>query len=324
MLSAHDAWRNLTENGDNIVIVTHPTPDGDALGSAFGLALALDAAGKRPMVMLDRFSAKYDFLVERRFVLACDDALPDFDVLVAVDCGDKSRVWARDGLLGRPAVTINIDHHVGNDNFANHNYVDTSASSTCQVIYEIIQPHVAIGKEIAAALYAGIVTDTGAFRHSGTTPRTMEIAGALMSAGIDFGRIQRETIHARTRIETEIFAKAIQNIRYTEGYPIAHTFVSPEEMAAVGAKITDLDGIVEYVLNVEGISVAAFFTQRSNGMIKVSLRSSGVDVNAIAGQFGGGGHKFAAAAQFAAPLEEGRREVIDVIKTACDKWRQLL
>ena len=316
MFPRHEAWNNMTKNGDNIVIVSHPTPDGDALGSAFALAEALEIAGKKPVVLLDQYSEKFNFLSGKKFIYKGDAATLDCDVFIAVDCGEAKRISSAENLFNRSLITINIDHHLNNKNFARFNYIDPGASSTCEIIFNIINMYTPITKDIAEALYTGIVTDTGCFRHSNTTPHTMEIVAMLMRANIDFGEIQRRAIHANTRVEAAIFAKALQNIQYLEKHPVAYTCLKPEEMDEAGAKYADLDGIAEYLLNIEGISASAFFTQRPGGQVKVSMRSLGPDVSAIAAKFGGGGHKFAAAAQFAAEFEDGVKQVLEALRAA--------
>ena len=316
MFSRFEAWNNMTKNGDNIVITSHPTPDGDALGSAFALAQALAAAGKKPVVVLDEYSERFNFLSGAEYLYKGDIANLSCDVFVSVDCGDKKRVGAALELFNRCQITINIDHHVNNSNFARFNYIDAGSSSTCEVIFSIVNMHVPISKDIAEALYMGIATDTGGFRHSSTSAETMEIAAMLMRTGIDISKIQRKAIYAHSRIEAAIFSKALANICYVEGHPIAYTVLTQKELDEVGATYSDLDGIAEYVLNIDGISVSAFFTERPEGKTKVSFRSVNTDVNAIASGFGGGGHKFAAAANFEAPLEDGIKKVLDALKAA--------
>jgi len=319
MFSRFEAWNNMTKNGDNIVIASHPTPDGDAIGSSLALALALRRVGKKPTVVLDEYSAKFDFLEGREFIYKGKIEELTCDVFIAVDCGDKIRVGEAEELFNRAPITINIDHHINNSNFARLNYVDTNASSTSEVIFTIINMHVPITKEIAEALYMGIVTDTGGFRHSATSAETMEVAALLMRTGIDFSEIQRRAIYQHSPIEAEVFALAIQKMKYVEGYPIAYTVLTQKEMKDIHATYSDLDGIAEYMLNTEDIAVSAFFTERLEGRVKVSFRSGSLDVRLIAENFGGGGHKFAAAGNFVSGLDEGVKLVLDAVKAAIDR-----
>ena len=319
MFSRFEAWNNITKNGDNIVIASHPTPDGDAIGSSLALALALHRAGKKPIVVLDEYSSRFDFIEGREFIYKGKIEDLTCDVFIAVDCGDKIRVGEAEELFNRTPITVNIDHHINNSNFARLNYVDTNASSTCEVIFTIINMHIPITKEIAEALYMGIVTDTGGFRHSATSAETMEIAALLMRTGIDFSEIQRRAIYQHSPIEAQVFALALQKMQFVEGYPIAYTVLTQKEMKAIHATYSDLDGIAEYMLNTEDIEVSAFFTERLEGRVKVSFRSGNLDVRLIAEHFGGGGHKFAAAGNFVSELDEGVALVLDAMKAALDR-----
>ncbi|MCL2375872.1 MAG: bifunctional oligoribonuclease/PAP phosphatase NrnA [Defluviitaleaceae bacterium] len=318
MFSRQEAWDNMTQNGENIVIATHHSPDGDALGSAFGTALALHYAGKKPVVLLDEHSAKFNFLPGREFIYDGDIADLACDVFIAVDCGDKGRVSMAEDLLGRAPVTINIDHHVNNDGFAQHNYIDAVASSTCEVIWDIIKTRISITKEIATVLYTGICTDTGGFRHSATSPKTMAAVALLMGAGIDISDIQRRAMYSHSKVEAKIFATAIQKMQFMEEHPVAYTVLTQKDLNDVGAVYSDLDGIASYILDTEGIEVSVFFTERTHGKVKASFRSNSLDVREIAENFGGGGHKFAASGSFVAEVEEGVRLVLDAVKVALE------
>ncbi|MDR2183315.1 MAG: bifunctional oligoribonuclease/PAP phosphatase NrnA [Clostridiales bacterium] len=318
MFSRFEAWNNMTKNGDNIVVASHPTPDGDAIGSSLALALALHRAGKNPVVILDKYAARFDFLEGREFIYQGKIEDLTCDVFIAVDCGDKIRVGEAEELFNRAPITINIDHHINNTNFARLNYVDTNASATSEVVFTIINMHVPINKSIAEALYMGIVTDTGGFRHLSTTAETMEIAALLMRTGIDFSDIQRRAIYSHSHIEAQIFAKAIQKMKFVEGYPIVYTVLTQSDLRAVHATYSDLDGIAEYMLNTEDAVVSAFFTERLEGKMKVSFRSANLDVRLLAEHFGGGGHKFAAAGNFTSGLDEGVALVLDALKAALD------
>ncbi|MCL2753565.1 MAG: DHHA1 domain-containing protein, partial [Defluviitaleaceae bacterium] len=185
---------------------------------------------------------------------------------------------------------------------------DASTGSTCELIYEILQPHVKICKDIAEALYMGIVSDTGIFRYTATKPKTMRIVAYLMEVGIDFGTIQQRVMHSRTKVENAIFTRALQNIKFLDG--ITYTIVSQSDLNQTGADYANLDGIAEHLMNIAGTKAAIFFTERTNGRIKASFRGRDVDVNIVATAFGGGGHKFAAAASFESDLNEGIARVL--------------
>ena len=321
MFTRHDVWSMITKNGDDIVIATHSAPDGDALGSAFALAAALELAGKRPVVALDKYSEKFNFLDGRRFVHDGETSDLPCDVLITVDCGSKERVSGVCGLFEKAKTTVNIDHHINNTNFARHNYVDGGASSTCEMIFDIINMYVPINKTIAEALYMGILTDTGGLRFASTSLHTMEVVMMLMRTGVDFTDIQRRVIYGRSKAEVSIFAKALQNIQFLDDYPIAYTSITQDELKQAGANYTDLDGISQYLLNIEGMTAGVLFVQRVSGQIRASMRSNASDVGEIALKLGGGGHKFAAAALLepGVGMDEAITQVLTALKAAFDK-----
>ncbi|MCL2854161.1 MAG: bifunctional oligoribonuclease/PAP phosphatase NrnA [Defluviitaleaceae bacterium] len=306
--STKEAWDNMTKNGENIVIVTHYGPDGDAVGSCFALAYALKKAGFSPKVVLDNYNDKLNVVDGSEFIFKGDTRIMPIDLLICLDCGDFARVAAPGDLFARAFVTINVDHHMGNDGFATHNYVDTTAPSTCEIVFSIINPFVPMTKDMASALYLGMVTDTGGFRYSATTPKTMEIAGKLMSVGIDFTTIQQRAVYTRSKVENAIFSKALQNLVHMPN-GLTYTTITQVEMAEAGADYSDLEGIAEHMLSIEGTKIAAFFNERPV-RTKVSFRSKEYEINTIAAKFGGGGHKFAAAASFESNFDEGVAAVL--------------
>jgi len=313
MFCANEAWKNITTNGNNILLVTHIGPDGDALGSVFALAHALAQAGKSPRIYLDVYNEKYDVVEGKSFICA-DLSEHQWDVLVAVDCGDFNRVFVPQEVFEGAGITVNIDHHVNSDNFATHNYVEPTAAAACELVYDII-PVDRLSKNVADALYLGIVTDTGAFKYSSTSPRTMEIAAELMRAGADFTRIQQAVLHNRSKAEVTIFMRALGNLKFTD-CGIAYTSLTLNEMYEAKARRFHLEGIVEYLLNIEDVRASVFFCERENRRVKASFRSHGVDVRQVAAQFGGGGHNFAAATDFESDFDEGVENVLNALRKA--------
>lgn len=312
MLDLSKAWEALTSHGENIVITTHHGPDGDAIGSSFALALALQKSGFDARVVIDKYSPKYDILDIDWLIFDEDVETFEADVLVSVDCGDFSRVYAPGGLFDRAKVTVNIDHHLGNGMFADFNFVDAHAAATAEIIFKIINNHVPITKPIADALYMGIVTDTGAFQYSATSPRTMQIAAKLIEAQANFTAIQQATMHNKTKTEVAIFKTALQNMRF-DG-TIAYTTISLDEMRAVSARRYDLEGIVEYMRNIDGVNASCIICERDGGYVKASFRAHDADVRLVAVSLGGGGHKYAAAAEFKAGFDDGIQRVVTALK----------
>jgi len=298
--------------GENVVISTHLNPDGDAVGAVFALAMALAKIGAKPVVLIENYSEKFDFIKGTEYVYNenYDNLKPD--VFIAVDCGSKDRLGKSMSVFDRANVTFNIDHHISNDNFAENNIVLGKASSSCEVVYEIIKNFCVLDKDIAEALYVGIVSDTFGFKYNSTSKNTMEIGGKLMEFGIEYSQIQDKVLYEHTIAEVNVFKKALDNFK-TDGN-VAYTFLRASEMNECGATSKDLDGIVEYILNIKGISISVFVYEKGDGICKISFRSKKADVNKVASNFGGGGHILAAGTDFKGSVEEALNSALNEIK----------
>jgi len=315
MFSKDEAWEKISQSGENVIIATHHSPDGDAVGSAFALAQALRMLGIYPKIVIDTYNERLNVVKGKEFIYEGDASGLACDVLIMLDCGDVSRVFVPQELFERAKVSINIDHHLNNGNFGTYNYVDTSAAATAEIVFDILNMFVPINKYMADALYMGIVTDTGGFKYSATTSKTMEIASLLIHAGADFTRIKHVTMHSQNRTEVAIFIRALQNMKYSDN-GIAYSVLTLADMEEIGAKRYHLEGIVEYMLNIDGIDVSAFICERANGRVKVSFRSHAINVREVAAHFGGGGHKYAAAADFEAGFDEGVAQILEALDRA--------
>ncbi len=299
------------KRAENIVIAAHVNPDADAIGSSLGLAMALGKLGKRPRVVLEAYNSKYDVIPGKEFIYNGSLDIP-MDVFVCLDCSSLARLGEAAELFLKAPVTLCVDHHLSSDKFANYNFVDSTASSTCELMYEIIKELTPPDADIASAIYAGLVTDTGGFRHGCTKQSTMIIAGQLISLGIPFTNIYNELMYRHSEAEAGIFCKALSNMKVE--YPVAFSSVSKAEMDAYGATSQDLDGIAEYLLNIRGVALSVFFYEKHVGEVKASFRSKEVNVSEIAGQFGGGGHKNASGCTIFDSLDRAREAVLKALK----------
>ncbi len=300
------------DNVQTIFIAGHTNPDGDAIGSCFGFALAMAALGKTPVILLDNYSEKFNILKGGEYVYKGDPSKLAPEIFFALDCGDIDRLGDAKEVFERAEKTYNIDHHISNTYFAQNNIVNGDASSASEVVYEVISKFVSIDTDIATAIYTGILTDTRGFKHSCTSERTHMIAGKLVTAGVDTGRIHSKFMYEHSLTEAKAFALAIDKM-YLEDR-IAFTYLTKEDMASVGATANDLDGIVAYLLNTGDAELALFATERDNGIVKLSFRSNEIDVNQVALQFGGGGHKLASGASVTGNIEEVMSKALDILK----------
>lgn len=308
------------KKAENIVLAGHVSPDGDAVSANFALALAIKKLGKEPIVLLEKYSDTYNYLKGHNFVYTGEQDKLNPELFISLDCGDISRLGRVEEVFKRAKKTINIDHHMSNDDFAHINVVNKEGSSTSEVVFEIIKKmEEDFGKEfidedIATIIYTGIVFDTCGFKHKSTGKRTHQIAGELIEKGVDSSMVHTNIIYTHTLGNTRLLAKAIENMQVDGNISISA--LSKEDiLKKCNASFDELEGISGYLLDIKGIDVSAFLYEKRDGSIKVSFRSKEINVNEIAGKFGGGGHKLASGATIKATLEEAKEIVLKEIKT---------
>src|SRR4051812_11380017 len=287
---------------DRFLLVTHENPDGDALGSILATKLALDQLGKDAVMYLygdAPLPAEYGFLplaeLRRR---PPDDAAER--VLVAVDCANERRIGPDQTLLEQAPLRVDIDHHHDNTRFGDVNLVVADASSTGEVLSEVFaQLGVEVTPEIAEALYVAVVTDTGRFQYSNTTPKALRLAAALVEAGADVHGVFKQVYETVQFAKLKLLARALERAQIYEGGRLVISYLLRDDFAQVGAAEPFSEGIIDYLRAVEGAQMAALIREppRSDGPARrVSLRASSdeVDVSAIARAADGGGHRQAA------------------------------
>jgi len=296
-----------------IAIAGHVSPDGDAVASCLALALCFNKLGKKTVVLLEEIPVRYSSLNGREYLQSDVEAELNHDLFVCCDCGSKERMGKFQEIFDKTDKTIVIDHHVSNTSYGTVNYVDPSASSTSEMVYDIIECIGNMDKDIAEAIYMGIIFDTGGLRFKSTTPETMIKVAKLMETGIPFSKIFTESMLTHSYIEAKIFSKAIEKMKFVEGLPVAYSFLTKEDMDSVNATRADLEGIVEYILNTKGAEVSVFVSQSGENESRVSFRSLEFDVNIIASNWGGGGHVNAAGATIKMKPEAALNDILKLI-----------
>jgi len=285
----------MLEEASSVVILGHVNPDGDCMGSC--LAMYRYAKKRKPgadiRVCLKNFPEKFSYLYGFGDIQE-EVREESFDLCICLDCSDKERLGEFTAYLETAQNSICVDHHVTNTGYAGENVVAAGASSTAEVLYGQLSEEL-VDKEIAECLYTGIIHDTGVFRFSSTTAKTMDIAGKLMGMGIDFTRIVDDTFFKKTYLQSQILGRALMEcIRFMDGRCI-FTVVKSQDMEFYGVGPKDLDGIVDHLRTIEGVECAIFMYEIDSHVYKVSMRSNNVvDVSKIAAYFGGGGHVHAA------------------------------
>ena len=291
----------IRENGA-FLTVTHENPDGDALGSLLAATITLRELGKDVVMYLSGTAptpAEYAFLDLTQLVRELP-ADADERVLLALDCANESRIAPDREALDRARLVINVDHHHDNSRFGDVNLVVDDASSTAEIVRDVLaELDVPLSPEIAQALYVALVTDTGRFQYSNTTPKALRLAADLVEAGADVHGIFRLVYESVQFAKLKLLARALERAQLYEGGRIVVSYLRREDFAEVGAEEPYSEGIIDYLRSVEGSEMVALIREppRTDGPARrISLRSSRdeVDVSAIARAAGGGGHRQAA------------------------------
>ena len=286
---------------ERFLVTTHENPDGDALGSLLGLHLALVELGKDSVMVLGEqpLPAEYRFLgLEEHGLVRARPADADTRILVAVDCAQESRIAAKD-LLPHAASVVNIDHHHDNTRFGSIDLIVPDASSTGEVLADVLHAlDVAATPAIAEALYTALVTDTGRFQYSNTTPKALRLAAELdRGGGRRDPRLPGRVRVARVR-EGKLLGSALRHATIHEGGRVVIAHLTRGDFAEAGAEEPFSEGVIDHLRAVEGTELAALIRELppAGETCKVSLRASidTLDVSAIARQSGGGGHRQAA------------------------------
>lgn len=298
---------------ESIAIAGHTNPDGDAIGACLGLAMSLAAMGKKPMVLLESFSERYSCIPGKEYVIFDRFEGIQPQLFISLDCGDLERLGNAAALFSS-VPSINIDHHISNTYFGNMNYVDIEASSTSEIIYRLLCDAMPVNDKIAQSLYAGIIFDTGCFKHSSTTPYTMRIAAEMIGYGIPFTEMQERLFFDRSYSEIRLNGRAMEKAVLACNDRVIYSYITKEEIAELSGSAHELGGIISQLKSLKDCMAAVFLYEKEEGNIKASFRSGeGCNVCRIAEQFGGGGHVRAAGCTLSVSMEEALQMVLQAI-----------
>ena len=306
----------IIEDKNLIGIAGHVRPDGDCVGSTLAVYNYIkdNYPEKDVRIYLEPIPNIFKFLKRADEIRSDykDDVI--FDLFIAEDCGDLGRLGNAAKYFENAKSTLCIDHHVSNSSFADENYIFPKASSTCELVFELIDIQ-KLSLQIAECLYTGMVHDTGVFQYSCTSAKTMEIAGVLMETGIDYPKIVDDTFYTKTFGQNKILGLALLNAElYLDGAVIA-TVVFQEDMKRFSVLPKHLDGIVNQLRVTKDTKIALFLYENEDGTSKGSLRVNGdTNVADIAAQFGGGGHVKAAGFSIEGPIDTAMERILNVIR----------
>lgn len=299
--------KNIAEVLDGVktmAIAGHIRPDGDCVGSC----MALYAYIRKwfPEIQADIYletpKPVFGYLAYMDEVKSEASGEKEYDLFVTCDVSARDRLAVAGEYFEKAKKTVCIDHHVSNLGFANINHILPDGSSSCEVLYGLLDPE-KVDREIAQAVYTGIIHDTGVFQYSCTSPETMRIAGELMKTGFDFTELIEKSFYRKTYIQNQVMGRVLaESILLLDGKCIVG-YMKKKDMDFYGVDGADLDGIVSQLRLTEGVEVAIFIYEKNTQEFKVSLRSNGeVDVSRIAVFFGGGGHVKAAGCEMSGSM----------------------
>ncbi|WP_173467622.1 bifunctional oligoribonuclease/PAP phosphatase NrnA [Fibrobacter succinogenes] len=309
---------DLLNEAKSVAIFGHVRPDGDCVGSTLGLYnyISDNYPTIKVRIFLERFPENYKILANANETYEYyNEEFGDFDLTFIMDVPTIERIGANgSSCLRTSRKSCNIDHHISNaKQLCTVNFVDAKASSASEVLYFLMDPN-KVSKATAECLYLGIVHDTGAFKFSSTGHKTMMVIGDLLEKGIDFTRIINETYYTRTYTQTLVTGYVMMNSKLALDGKVVYSYLTPEDMDHYSVTPVELSSVIDTLREVTGTEVAIFLYP-VNGEYKISLRSNYVvDVNKVAGAFGGGGHVRAAGGNSKDSPEETIAKLLKLIQ----------
>lgn len=300
----------------NIFCIAHPHADGDALGSQLALYHFCKSTGKNCICLnFDPISEQISWLDGNG---VCRDTLPediDFDLAFLMETTEASRMGDRINFFQRAKTCIHLDHHVDITGLGKINLLDPTASSTCEILYNIFEKTgVELPIECCVALYVGIMTDTGNFRYSNSTSRSHEIAAKLIEHGIEVNEIYKKVYENTNYNRVVIHGNVMSRTHSLHNGKLIYSWLKLEDFERIGAAEVDADGAIRPISCIKGNEISILFRENKDGKVKMSFRSTGhYDVMEISRTYGGGGHRLAAGGMMEGDLDFVIKQVIETV-----------
>lgn len=309
---------------DDFLIVSHVQPDGDAISSTVAVGWVLEKLGKTyAMVNEGPVPSRLGYLWRSGDIATIPDDAPParrYRNVICVDCADYARVGRGHAWVAEDADILNIDHHPTNDGYGVARLLKFHAAATAEIIFELVD-HMGLelDRDVATAIYTGLLTDTGGFRYSSTSPLVLSMASRLLEAGVNGPELAELLLERMSLGQMQMIQRGLSRLAFSDDKRIAWLWVTSEDLAETGATNEDLEGLVNYPRNIEGVEVGLLFKENGTTSVKVSMRSAGlVNVAAAAQRFGGGGHVRAAGCRLTVPLAEAIAQTVAVVREALD------
>ena len=305
------------KKAESILILTHESPDGDAIGSSLAVNLALKQLGKNPEVIIREFPRTFEFLPSSndRKIEAQKDR---YDLIITLDCADQKRLVGKE-YIEKADKIINIDHHGSNTMYGDINFINPVAPACCEILIGMLEYFdIPINVEIGTAILAGIITDTGGFKYASVTAETFEFTAELLRKGVNVSEIYKNVLETRTKGNFELLRRSMDRLELLEDGKVAFTYITKKDEEEVNAEPGDHEGIVENGRSIEGVKVSIFLRQKDEeNAFKISMRSNGnINVSDICFIFGGGGHPNAAGALIQGSIEEVKEKILKEVRKA--------
>ncbi len=309
---------NEINNNDNIVVLVHKNPDGDAIGSGLSLYLLLRKLNKNVDIIISDAPNKFSYLDGFSDIKITSDK--KYDLGIILDTATRDRINASESLLNNIKRIVNIDHHISNELYGDVNYVDGNSASCSMIVYAIANQFNVIDKSIGEAIFNGLLTDTGGFRNNNTDTLTYKVAYEL-SKIIDTTYVFKKSLGTVSKSEFNLRKIAIERLEYFCENKIAYSYVKQLDIDNNNATVYDCSGLINIAREIEGVEVS-IFSRILNDVYRVSLRSLHIDVNVIASKFGGGGHKYASGINLDRNVnyEEFLHNLIKEVELALNEW----
>ena len=296
--SLRRVWQAI-EKGNKFFVAGHLNPDGDSLGCTLTVTSLLERLGKQVYAYASpAIGADLKFLpnLEKIHVGVLPEN-PDFDTVILLECSDRQRGGDLENILSQAKTLVNIDHHLVSEAYGDVNHIDSGASSTAEIIFQLFEASddmLLPTPDEATCLYTGVVTDTGRFVHSNTTPEALRVASALVALGADIAQINQVIYFTKSYIELKLLGRALEKMQMRFDNKYSQIILTKRDFETFGATPAQTQGIVSQPTMIPGVEVSALIKEEPD-KVSVNLRSRGsVDVSKIAQTFGGGGHARAA------------------------------
>ena len=308
------------KNSKNILLVSHINPDGDTLGSMCGMFHLINDNYKKKadMVIVSKLPSVYEFLpaVEGAKFIEDMDLSREYDLVINLDVASIDRCENAKILFEKAKTTFNIDHHETNNSYAQYNIIEPYASASGEVLYEIAKKlEWKISKECAVCLYTAILTDTGGFRFSNTTQKTMAYAGELLSFGVEPSDVFQKCYESQSKDMVLFQSYCVNKAKFCDDDKIAYTIVYKKDLEKFNYNGDDFtDGLTEKLRAIKTTQVAFVIKELNANTSKVSMRSRQKDIAKVCSSFGGGGHKLAAGAVIKADVETAVKMILDELR----------